>query len=194
MNFPENTSSLRPASLISVTPNYTVRLSQEAIFVGAYCAILYIIIYSISTVILPKMTSRMFSSPSVFLWGFLFVLGFVKHSTGYYLGLHSYYCQNKNSTGYLQTKSDHHIWNDTYPNIWLSSVGEGLLFITMGWIFFGVLGSTEVSFARRNNDVFSGKLHTDEHPILSIFIIGILLHLLSDTIGYHRYFCLHYSE
>jgi hypothetical protein len=150
-----------------------MRLAEEAIFVGVYCVGLYLTLYFLFGKLFPTVTLSVFRQ-NVFV--FLFVLGFLKHFMGYYLGLHTYYCENPDSTGYLQNKNIFIQPVDSVPfvsKLFMASFFEGLLFIGMGWFFFDVL--------RASN-----------HPELSIFCIGVLLHIFSDIIGGHHYFCQHF--
>lgn len=153
--------------------DYLWRLTEEAFAVGVYCVGVYQTLYFLSGKFFPTVTRSFFQS-NVFV--FLFVLGFLKHFMGYYLGLHTYYCKNPDSTGYLQNKTTSIQCIDSIPftsKLFMASIFEGLLFIGMGWLFFDVL--------RASN-----------HPALSIFFIGVLLHIFSDIVGGHRYFCQHF--
>lgn len=50
----------------------------------------------------------------------LFIIGFLKHYLGYYIGIHDYYCSNKGKTKALKTK------------IVQDSIYEGICFILLG--------------------------------------------------------------
>uniref|UniRef100_A0A6C0I554 Uncharacterized protein n=1 Tax=viral metagenome TaxID=1070528 RepID=A0A6C0I554_9ZZZZ len=58
---------------------------------------------------------------------FFFLLGFVKHGLGSFLGLHSLYCRRKLGPTWFS--------NGSYLQILLESVGEGLLFILFGNLY-----------------------------------------------------------
>jgi hypothetical protein len=82
----------------------------ESLFVGAYCVIIYSMIY--------------WFRENIYL--FLFLLGFSKHFLGYFLLIQDMYCRY----GYacqLQNKN-----YSTYKNVFNESVVEGLYFILLG--------------------------------------------------------------
>jgi len=94
----------------------------ESIFVGIYCYIIY-------------NTINIFTIKNIYYK--IFIIGFIKHFLGYYLGLHNYYCSydcnNSNSiaiSNYLIT----------------DSIGEGFLFLFL---------YTLIKF-NKNNIIFVG--------------------------------------
>ena len=78
----------------------------EAILIGIYASILYILV-------------KPFIKNTLLLF---FIVGFLKHFLGYFIGLHTYYCNCKLQTTFLQLVTE--------------SIMEGILFM----ILFKVLG------------------------------------------------------
>ena len=97
----------------------------------------------------------------------LFLIGFFKHFFGYYIGLHYYYC---NYGEKCMNINDNH--NDKYNSnskiLIIDSIYEGLIFIYFGSI---------LKFIIKNR-------------IVLFFILGFFIHILSEFIGYHKYFCI----
>lgn len=103
----------------------------------------------------------------------LFIIGFIKHLFGYFLWLHYYYCNYgekclniRNDNNDKNDNKDFYISNKK-PLI-IDSIFEGLFFIYFGSIL---------------------KLQIKSKYIL-FFILGFLIHILSELLGIHRYFCI----
>jgi hypothetical protein len=92
-------------------------LLGEAIFVGAFCWMLYVIL------------SLIMSEQCYLFW---FILGFAKHFLGHYAGIHSYYCRYGNACN-VCTKNSCELTNVSY--LLPESVLEGLGFIIVGYGF-----------------------------------------------------------
>jgi hypothetical protein len=104
----------------------------------------------------------------------LFFTGFFKHFFGYILGIHAYYCNH----GYSCNK----IKNMQLLNIPLLNKNSNKLFQLIGesiieGIIFVVFGKIINIFIR--------------YKLLSIFIIGFILHILAEIVGIHSFFCSH---
>ena len=93
----------------------------------------------------------------------LFSVGFLKHFFGYFLKIHDYYCQYGCLGNYH--KNAHAKRNE------LMLTGESIL---EGFAFI-ILGSFLSFF-------FKSKL-------LLYFILGVCLHIITEKIGLHAYFC-----
>lgn len=97
----------------------------------------------------------------------LFLTGFIKHLSGYYIGLHYYYCNNNNfyNNNFYNNKY-------SYKNDYLlsQSIYEGILFILIGNILNYYISNQKFIY----------------------FGIGFLLHIISEKIGYHKYFINNY--
>ncbi len=124
----------------------------ESIIVGLYCVIIYFFI-------------NMWVS-NTFVNAF-FTTGFLKHFLAYYLGLHSWYCNN----GYrckIINNSDTNAKLNENKYIFIESIGEGILFLLVAMVL---------------NNVITNKY-------LIAFLIGFILHITFELIGIHKYFCL----
>jgi hypothetical protein len=117
----------------------------ESLFVGLYSCILYLL----TPIGDPKMA--------------LFVVGFLKHYLGNWLGIQDYYCnygyscKSQRSSGYVVT----------HPLLILESVAEGGLFLLLGIVLMQI----------------------QKNMIVTYFLIGMLLHLLFEFSGVHRKIC-----
>jgi hypothetical protein len=89
----------------------------EALIVGAYSIINYVIISNI--LYFNKYT-------------LLFIIGFIKHLIGYYSGLHSYYCVNGKTC--TQVNNKYKSAYITNYELVIESLFEGLLFLIFGSI------------------------------------------------------------
>lgn len=104
----------------------------------------------------------------------LFILGFSKHFLGYLLGLHSLYCKNGASCKGMNIR-DTNIFPGYEKKIvkpiykFLESIVEGFVFLFLGFIL-------------QKNGI--------KNKYLIVFFIGIFLHLFSEIIGLHTYFCI----
>ena len=90
-----------------------MNLIIEALFIGLYTSIL-------SLFILPL--------PTINIYIYLFIIGFLKHLIGYYIGFHNYYCINNNKKSVL-------ISNIVFKD----SIYEGFCFIIIGIIIIRLL-------------------------------------------------------
>ena len=122
----------------------------EAIFVGAYSYIIAIIL-----------TFFIFHKYSYLL---LFWTGFIKHFSGYLLGIQTYYC-NYGCYKERKYKKYRKAVNNT-PGLIIESILEGLFYVVIGTII----------------------THTHTH-LLSVFFTGLIIHILSEPLGFHTYFC-----
>jgi hypothetical protein len=95
----------------------------------------------------------------------LFIIGFIKHFMGYYLNLHYYYCNYKYKCKILTKKL---LTNNI--NLIIESILEGILFLFLGNLLL------LISYFQNN-------------IILLFFIIGLVLHILFELLGFHNIFC-----
>jgi hypothetical protein len=90
----------------------------------------------------------------------LFVIGFIKHYVGYYT-VHTYYCK------YGDACASYHIHKRKEGNIMIESLLEGGAFV--------IVGLTLSYFVYKRSELF--------------FLVGFLLHILSEVSGLHTHFC-----
>lgn len=141
----------------------------EAIFVGIYsCSVALILSY-------------------LFVRKFLYLLfwtGIMKHFLGYVLGIQSYYCnygyacnavkereeekekEEKEQSDSKQTTTNKVAYNTSYHLI-IECIIEGIAYVVIGTIINTLI----------------------THKILVVFFTGFILHILSEILGIHTYFC-----
>lgn len=117
----------------------------ESLFVGAYSCILYLLV--------PINDAKIA----------LFVVGFLKHYLGNWLGIQDYYCNNGQSCK-SQRPSKYTV---THSDLILESVAEGGLFLLMGMLLLTI----------------------QKNMIVVYFLIGMLLHLIFEFSGAHQKIC-----
>lgn len=137
-------------------------LLKESMIVGIYTTIIALLLIYLIQTI--NKTNFYLS-----IW-FFFILGFVKHLLGYFLNLQTYYCNHG-----IQCKKIHFNQNlnlkAIQPSL-LENMGEGFLFVISGLIFT--------------------QLFKIKNPFVIAFLIGFCLHIVSEKIGLHTYFCKYY--
>jgi hypothetical protein len=131
----------------------------ESIFVGVYTLIIYTLLNSF---IINKNINTI-----------LFIVGFFKHYLGHYLNLHTYYCNNgyacKSNLSFVTDKRS--IISNL--DIFTESFFEGIVFIFIGRFIHTFL----VTYLKINNQ------------FLLFFLIGFTLHMLSEILHIHTFFC-----
>jgi len=83
-----------------------MNLIIEAVFIGLYTSILSLLLFS-----------------RINIYIYLFIIGFLKHLIGYYIGFHNYYCKNNGKNSVLISNI-----------IFKDSIYEGICFIIIGII------------------------------------------------------------
>lgn len=138
----------------------------EALLVGIYTFVVYLL----------------FSVVIKNFYLLLLVVGFSKHLLGYFLGLHTWYCNYGEaciSVSVSDSKSDNGRDNSrssgaTSIHLLRDSLIESLMFLVLGTIIHNIL----------TNFLTNMRL-----PILFVSI-GILLHILAEKMMIHKNFCL----
>jgi hypothetical protein len=123
----------------------------EVIFVGLYSSILFNIL------------SYCIYSPSI-----LFLFGFFKHFLGYYLYLHTYYCNYGRACNnyYTDIKTKYKSYN---KYIFFESIIESIWFLFCFKIF--------------NIDIYTNNI------LIFIFLFGSITHILAEIFGLHKFYC-----
>ena len=97
----------------------------------------------------------------------LFLTGFIKHVGGYYLNIHTYYCNHGDAcTRTPSTWSTARSKNNPRQLIF-ESIIEGIAYVVGGFICSFLISNMYVS----------------------VFIVGIAMHILAELLGIHRFFC-----
>jgi hypothetical protein len=141
--------------------NSLLLLLGESTMVGFYTLIMG---FFLSFLILPTKKNISFVL-------FFFVLGFLKHDLGFWLGLQTFYC-NKGEKCKKVHNNNHQTWKAKEPSL-LENVGEGILFVLFGWMLQKLFFITYT------------------HIYVTSFFIGFLLHVISEFSGVHTFFCTH---
>ena len=140
----------------------------EAFFIGLYSAAIYLVVSLFYPFIDP------FIDP---LWKTLYAVGCIKHLGGYFLGLHTYYCNHGYACGKNGSKNGKNSKNPQYHRntdmltILLETQIEGILFMGLGWLLCKVSSQCK------------------KYTLLLFFMIGFLLHILFEVAGIHKQFC-----
>lgn len=92
----------------------------------------------------------------------LFIIGFIKHSLSYYIGIQSYYCKLYKDNNY----------SAKVPNLFMESIFEGLIFIYIGYIL-------------------KYFINPDINNYLFPFILGFIIHIIADFYNIHKLFLLY---
>ena len=114
----------------------------ESLFLGVYSCILYLLVP--------------ISDPRIA----LFVIGFLKHYLGNWLGIQDYYCNN----GYSCKSQRPSKYTVTQNALILESIAEGGLFLLFGTVLMNI----------------------QKNMIVTYFLIGALLHLSFEISGVHQ--------
>ena len=123
----------------------------ESIFVGIYSGVIAIILsFAIHNY-----------------YYLLFLTGFIKHVGGYYLNIHTYYCNHGDAC--MRTPST---WSTARSKnnprqLIFESIIEGIAYVVGGFICSFLISNMYVS----------------------VFIVGIAMHILAELLGIHRFFC-----
>ena len=108
----------------------------------------------------------------------LFFIGFFKHEISYYLTIESNYCKQTGICNelYDNVSLDGSVMNvlqkaktaaGLVQSVWFEAIGEGILFVIIGIPFFWGIRS----------------------HIASVFLTGMVAHLIAEYTGFHQYFC-----
>jgi len=132
------------------------RIIKEATLIGMYSVFMYTLV---SYIIHNKIY-------------ILFIAGFMKHLLAYFIGIHTYYCNNgyactTKSTKIFQQQQQQYSSKNNAIQLLIESVIEGFLFVILG---------TTIHFFIRN-------------MFISMFLVGLLLHIVAEVLGIHAYFC-----
>ena len=121
----------------------------ESFLVGLYASIVYLIMQSfIKGIIL-----------------LLFSIGFCKHFAGYFLQMHTYFC-NRCNVPYHNLNN----YVAKHKYLLIDSTLEGIYFLVVGYLFFNLCKKLISRFS-------------------FIFLIGMLTHIIAEYAGIHTFFC-----
>lgn len=132
----------------------------EAFAVALYSGILYNIITELFSAALSIM-----HEPIDFLV-LLFIVGFFKHSLGFFLRIHSAFC-NYGDACQRSVQDAEYIATSGYARLFYESFLEGLVFMIAGYLL---------------------SMFTKDRLVIVVFV-GFSLHLGAEYMGIHKYFC-----
>ena len=121
-------------------------LIVESLFIGFYSCFIYFIVHM-----------NLFPLT-------LFIVGFLKHLLGYFIGLHSYYCKNGSACKKYNKRGA------IVPPLTIligESIFEGAFYVCIGLLLTLFLSN----------------------PYIIIFLIGVILHETSEALNIHDNFC-----
>lgn len=101
----------------------------------------------------------------------LLIVGFTKHQLGYWLGLHNYYC-NYGDACVKYKSSTNNRYISVKNRLLTESIYESMIYLILGTILSLVITPYKIT-----------------NLIFIYFILGVILHNLSEKIGLHNYFC-----
>ena len=129
----------------------------EAIAVGIYTCSIYLFFSSIIQI-------KNF-------YVMLLITGFFKHFLGYFLGIHTLYCNNGNACVKVLNQGTKHISNGS--NLLIESAGESIMFLILGIIFKPIFPVDKIYL---------------------YFAVGAVLHIIAENLLIHKVFCKHTCE
>lgn len=142
------------------------------LFAGIYSVVVFIIVVNFLSIKTRLAFLGIENKWAAFV-GLLFALGYLKHTIGYYTSLDSAYCKQ---TGVCEklAKQEHSSYVERIKavvgfgeNVWLESVGEGLVFALVGVPLFLLV----------------------RPQLLAAFATGVSAHLISEYSGINASFC-----
>jgi len=155
--------------------NYVI----ESIAVGLYSLFIFYIL-SQTTTINSKTKATIL----------LFTTGFLKHLLGNILQIHDYYCNNGSACSFLQLRENQteshikYISQNTTATLILECIIEGIIFVIL---YNMILYIFNQQLAKQGQQSTHGTKQRNNMTI--VFLIGFIMHVLSEKTGIHTYFC-----
>ena len=121
----------------------------------------------------------------------LFTTGFVKHLLGNILQIHDYYCNNGAACFFLQLSENQpiphikYISQNTTAMLIIECIIEGIIFVIL---YNMILYIFNQQLAKQGDQSTHGTKQRNNMTII-VFLIGFILHVLSEKTGIHTYFC-----
>jgi membrane protein insertase Oxa1/YidC/SpoIIIJ len=120
----------------------------------------------------------------------LFTTGFLKHLLGNILQIHDYYCNHGSACYFLQLRENQtespikYISQNTTAMLILECIIEGIIFVIL---YNMILYIFNQQLAKQGQQSTHGTKQRNNMTI--VFLIGFILHVLSEKTGIHTYFC-----
>ena len=152
--------------------NQTITFLVSSVFTGLFAVFVFFVVVNFFPV---KNKLALFGIVNkwLVLSFMLYTFGFLKHEIGYYLTIESNYCMQTDICDKLMKQPQSNIvdkikgYLSFAQNVWLESVGEGLVFVFVGlplFLFF-------------------------RNKLFAAFFTGIMANLVAEYSGIHNYFC-----
>ena len=120
----------------------------------------------------------------------LFTTGFLKHLLGNIMQIHDYYCNNGSACLLLQLRETQntppikYISQNTTAMLILECIIEGIIFVIL---YNMILYIFNQQLAKQGQQFTHGTKQRNNMTI--VFLIGFIMHVLSEKTGIHTYFC-----
>jgi len=121
----------------------------------------------------------------------LFTTGFLKHLLGNILQIHDYYCNHGSACSFLQLRENQteshikYISQNTTAMLILECIIEGIIFVIL---YNMILYIFNQQLAKQSQQSANKQSQTRNNMTI-VFLIGFILHVLSEKTGIHTYFC-----
>ena len=121
----------------------------------------------------------------------LFTTGFLKHLLGNILQIHDYYCNHGSACSFLQLRENQtespikYISQNTTAMLILECIIEGIIFVIL---YNMILYIFNQQLAKQSQQSANKQSQTRNNMTI-VFLIGFIMHVLSEKTGIHTYFC-----
>jgi hypothetical protein len=121
----------------------------------------------------------------------LFTTGFLKHLLGNILQIHDYYCNHGYACSFLQLRENQtespikYISQNTTAMLILECIIEGIIFVILYNMILYIFNQQLVKQSQQS----ANKQSQTRNNMTIVFLIGFILHVLSEKTGIHTYFC-----
>ena len=149
--------------------NYVI----ESIAVGLYSLFIFYILSKTTTINSKTKATIM-----------LFTTGFLKHLLGNLLQIHDYYCNNGTACLQLREKQTKYITQNKTAMLIIECIIEGIIFVILYNMILYILNQ---QLAKQGQQSTHGTKQRNNMTI--VFLIGFIMHVLSEKTGVHTYFC-----
>ena len=117
----------------------------------------------------------------------LFTTGFMKHLLGNVLQIHDYYCNNGAACLQLREKQTNppikYITQNKTAMLIIECIIEGIIFVIL---YNMILYIFNQQYVKQTQTTHGTKTRNN---MTIVFLIGFIMHILSEKIGIHTYFC-----
>jgi hypothetical protein len=158
--------------------NYVI----ESIAVGLYSLFIFYILSQTTTINSKTKATIM-----------LFTTGFFKHLLGNLLQIHDYYCNNGSACSFLQLRENQpipqteshikYISQNKTAMLIIECIMEGIIFVILYNMILYILNQQLAKQGQQSTN------KQTRNNMTIVFLIGLIMHVLSEKTGVHTYFC-----